>query len=321
MELKKTSMTWNCLVNMPFDEKETTEGNEVDNQHSFHSEPKVLLLSDIPTRKGKDQGSIGCNKCDSKLMSTGSLSRHMKTVHAAFSEIFDCKLCGKVFARKDTMQLHERRFCMKGERRKDDQFVQCTYCDYRIPRTRAGDLKDHIRFYHDKIYENVCDLCGYKAIKNGILKKHIASVHENRKYPCETCGQDLSSPDALRVHDKAIHNIKQLSCDLCEFKSSSNTGLNQHKETKHIGIRYTCEDCEAEYTQPTALKNHILSKHKGVKYPCDKCSVMFSSLSALNVHRKSMHFNIRINCPFCETTHASKSNLKTHINSKHTHNM
>jgi DNA-directed RNA polymerase subunit RPC12/RpoP len=121
--------------NMPFDEKETTKDNDVDNQNIFHSEPKVLLLSDMPSRKGKDQGSIGCNKCNSKLMSTGSLSRHMKTVHAAFTEIFDCKYCGKLFARKDTMQLHERRFCMKGERRKDDQLVQCTYCDYRIPRT------------------------------------------------------------------------------------------------------------------------------------------------------------------------------------------
>ena len=292
-----------------------TNASDVNNQSEVSQ--RVLSLSEIPRRKGRGRGSMQCDECESKFLSSGSLSRHVRTVHGVVSDLFECKFCGKKFARKDVMIIHEQNSCNKGERRKDDEYVQCSFCDYKIPRRNLGNLKSHIKFYHDKIYDHVCDLCGYKAIKGSILKQHMLSVHENKKYPCETCGKVFTSPGAVIKHDQTFHNINYVFCDLCDFSTVNKTRMKHHKNTKHMGISYKCEQCESEYTHAGSLKEHILIKHKGVKFPCDSCSVICSSVSALNLHRKTIHFNIRLNCPHCETTHATKTNLKIHIQSKH----
>ena len=139
--------------------------------------PLQTFLSDIPTINKRGDGHIQCDKCESKFRSNDSKSRHIKTVHEERDELLECILCSKKLANSKCLAIHEQNCFSKGGVKKIYQYIQCTFCDYKIPRTNVGTMKKHVRFYHDKIYDNVCDLCGYKAFTNNILKQHTLLVH------------------------------------------------------------------------------------------------------------------------------------------------
>ena len=51
-----------------------------------------------------------------------------------------------------------------------------------------------------------CDICDYKAIKKGDLKKHLQPVHVKIKnYLCNQCDKRFAQHGNLRAHIKSIH--------------------------------------------------------------------------------------------------------------------
>ena len=327
--IQESNDNQNDLINI-YTKNEAEEIDfEKNNEQVFHGEPdfvdgvtdssakerqpdeevKFVLLSDLAARKKRGLGKLQCDQCDAKFHTKHYLSRHVKNVHIRIFNscgTFVCQYCEQQFKTSSKKYTHEKFDCPKGERKTDD-FVQCPLCNYKTRRINSGYLRRHIRFYHDKVYDHVCEVCGYKAIRADVLEKHVLSVHEGRKYPCDICGKELTSEDALRVHDRAYHKLEVITCKLCHYQTHTKPKMKQHHESKHLGIRYQCEECESKYTNEQNLQEHILIKHKGKKYPCKSCSSVSASRSALNQHMKTIHQKIRLDCPQCETTHRSKS--------------
>ena len=194
---------------------------------------------------------------------------------------------------KDAKNLKKNYFQVnKMTNKSEDQghFIQCPHCNYETPGLNKSNMRVHIRFYHDKIYDHVCPLCGYKAIKNNILKQHILSVHENKKYSCSECGKELSSPGAVKKHIQTVHTaVEHHNCTECDYSTTNKNRLKTHINGQHNGIRYECEECGASYGMEASLKIHNQSKHDNVKHICNYCGKSFSAASSLIFHKKTKH--------------------------------
>ena len=77
--------------------------------------------------------SYSCDICGLKVISISSLSRHKKRAHSP--DEFPCPVCGKLFKHK-------------------------------------SNLKDHVRFVHEKIKKYECSSCGLKFSECRYLRKH-----------------------------------------------------------------------------------------------------------------------------------------------------
>ena len=60
-----------------------------------------------------------------------------------------------------------------------------------------------------------CDKCGYKATKEGNLKKHVELKHEGFCYYCDQC--EYKAKEACKRHVSTKH---EKACNQCEYKQT-----------------------------------------------------------------------------------------------------
>ena len=106
-----------------------------------------------------------------------------------------CDCCGSRFGVKDKLKLHLMSHL--------SPLFACSECDKKF--VHAYNLKTHKKL-HQRILNQICELCnkGY-ATKNG-LSKHIISNHF-AKLRCEVtrCSSALSSKPNYKFHLKTMH--------------------------------------------------------------------------------------------------------------------
>ena len=141
-----------------------------------------------------------------------------------------CKYCGSSFSRRRDLTLHERRHT--GEKP-----YACDKCDFRC--NTAGSLRMHtVRRHEDPtLYRtHVCEICGKSFHAAYILKEHILTHSDIKRYTCDICGRQLRNDSCYRRHMMNIHGQK-ISCDHCNKDFSSPVGVKIHKRDAH-GIMY-----------------------------------------------------------------------------------
>ena len=130
-----------------------------------------------------------CSVCG-KMMYTGSLKRHMATVHnQERTKKYPCSICDKMFFQKKDVSIHHARF------HSDDRGYLCSVC----PRQFATkpDLQNHMFTKHDtkvdvkKIF--ICNICGYETIRGNIYRQHMKIHSEDKPHICEICGKSFKT--------------------------------------------------------------------------------------------------------------------------------
>jgi len=82
---------------------------------------------------------------------------------------------------------------------------ECHYCNKRF--SVKTSLKNHIA-RHENRKEYTCSYagCGKAFTELGTLKRHVGTVHENRRdFPCLDCGKCFYDKSTLKKHAKAVH--------------------------------------------------------------------------------------------------------------------
>ena len=198
---------------------------------------------------------------------------------------FECSICKKVFARKDSLNRHIASIHQKKE-------YKCTHCSY------VTNRKDH-------------------------LKRHINEVHLNlRKFECEFCGQKFNQSGTMNRHIKSVHEMsKQYNCPDCHSTFSRKDQLQRHYRSVHQNFRpHVCKECGDTFKLPQHLKEHIISIHTNQrKYVCEECGFAFKLRSHLNDHTKVVHQNHRpYTCDECDSAFPHARALRFHIIAVHT---
>ena len=209
---------------------------------------------------------------------------------------------------------------------KDAQLSICHYaeCESRFKQKR--DLKRHIESIHEeKRYQ--CDQCDYKATCQTNLHTHQESIHNGKRYLCENCGYKATHPSSLLRHIKLYHKGRKYSCGDCVFGATRMIDLKRHKEKHHKinNQKFYCCHCSLIFTRNSSLSRHTQSKHEGTKCPCGKCNVLEnleipnSKCNAQNLETAELQ-NVKEDiylCYYCDFASDKKTKVKHHMGKVH----
>ncbi|XP_055631145.1 zinc finger protein 112-like [Toxorhynchites rutilus septentrionalis] len=230
-----------------------------------------------------------CDRCPKKFRVLLRLNAHKRT-HDGLKP-FDCKLCGKEFAKWNNLKTH------------------------------------HIQKHTENKISLPCDHPGCNqvfATRQG-LKRHRLRTHdpnyvtpEQTLFVCDTCGKTFSTNGALKKH-KYTHapNEMPFVCTICSKKFCTSHKLKEHI-MRHEGVKnHTCPFCGLRKTTMHELKTHINNVHAKVRtYPCDICASVFSNIGNLNRHVKIVHLGLKpYVCSVCERAFGKSDHLKRHMKS------
>ena len=87
--------------------------------------------------------------------------------------------------------------------------------------------------------EFLCKICGMSFTQKSSLKKHIATIHENKRYPCIDCDKIFTQSSGLHRHVRLFHKgekediRKGSTCSKCKTYFKSELKLKQHISCAH----------------------------------------------------------------------------------------
>ncbi|KAJ6640607.1 PR domain zinc finger protein 5 [Pseudolycoriella hygida] len=145
-----------------------------------------LLLS---TKKSYlDHVHRDCNNGES--LENSNYAAHHLTLRT--QKTFLCNICGHVFNRKHSLQIHQ----LSVHAKKRD--FKCQFCE-------KSFSTEYLKKCHEKKHlgmsEVICDLCGFKFTCKQILRKHIMGVHQNyRPFQCQLCDKRFKTSHSRNYH-------------------------------------------------------------------------------------------------------------------------
>ena len=271
-----------------------------------------------------------------------SLSQSIKRVMRL--QTHACKVCGKVFKRKDGLKAHmpthsgEKKYvcnvCGKAmawqssylehmRRHTKDFPHKCSICDKAFP-------KKNYLLLHEKGHRGEkpfsCQSCDKAFVSRGKLLQHMRN-HNNKETPkflCDICGKSLSSKHNLREHRESVHDVrppgvepKTYSCGTCGRHFKSRRVAEVHQRV-HTGEKpYACPHCPATFGHSKTLKDHVV-RHTGEKpYQCRVCDKSFSLRSTLQRHGSVHRGTKPYPCPLCASSFTLQHNVRLHVRKFH----
>ncbi|XP_058465300.1 zinc finger protein 184-like [Malaya genurostris] len=239
-----------------------------------------------------------CDRCPRKFRVLLRLNAHKRT-HDGLKP-FECKLCGKDFAKWNNLKSHHI------QKHTDNKIaIPCEHqgCGQTFA-TRQG-LKRHRLRAHDPNYvmpdpkQFVCDSCGKTFSTNGALKKH-QYVHTPNEMPfvCGLCGKKFPTSHKLKEHTMRHEGIKNHTCPFCGLRKTTMHELRSHIGNVHSRARsYPCDICSSVFTNIGNLNRHVKIVHLGLKpYSCSICNRSFGKSDHLRRHMKSHKYSSAGSC-------------------------
>lgn len=227
--------------------------------------PKTMLA-----RKPTTANPLMCPICSRQLKNTLTLSNHIMHMHMQHKHVM-CPVCEKELKTQKQLKLHTAAQHSEVLPGYDcNRQFECYVCHR--PYKSLPALRKHIST-HSRPKSGVCNLCGYTAYTEKILKKHMQRYDHRHKmgmpqmpqmpHKCTICGKDFASIGQLGRHMSKHTGLKTFECEDCLKRFGNKSNLNQHKLT-HMEPRHQCPLCDRErkFRSTGNLKKHILTKHK-----------------------------------------------------------
>ncbi|KAG8231249.1 hypothetical protein J437_LFUL005923 [Ladona fulva] len=143
-------------------------------------------------------------------------------IHFVDLQRYQCKLCGRSFAWKSTLNKHMTNSHQTGPTPK----FSCGFCAKEY--ATSSQVQEHIKRDHYKERPHTCDVCNKTFYKKYDLKIHLRTHTKEKPYICGACG-------------KAFYHLSHII----------------RHERIHTGERpYKCDDCGREFNQSSSLKTH-----------------------------------------------------------------
>ena len=171
-------------------------------------------------RAGTYKETVQCNYCDMTLSNKNALKEHVSLAHAG-DKPFKCRYCGKCFAYKCGVQVHER--LHTGEKP-----YTCTQCPAAF--IQLSQLSSHLRTHTgEKPYK--CRYCGMQ-FRTCTVRKNHERIHTGEKpYHCSFCPAVFARRTNLKQHLISHTDVKPKQCQYCGKGLTSNRSLKRHEES------------------------------------------------------------------------------------------
>lgn len=300
---------------------------------------KALREHKLTVHNVTSQTRHKCMTCEEVFPNDYKFSEHLR-IHP-----LECKLCGRLFYRRQNIQLHMRRHlgikpykcdvCEKAflTKQKLDEHrnihtgeapIKCNLCDETF--RRHSNLVQHRNRHHLNIKKKVKDyICFCKEIFHS--KKKLAwhkEIHAARPKSCTQCNEKFIHMSSLTRHMRRAHNdrflpkghknAENVECPICKgvyLKSSLDVHIRNHSGERP----FVCLICNKDFTTKWNLKLHKWTHASRVSKPfkCDQCKGAFIRESDYTAHMNS-HKSIRpYTCNYCGAQFIRKYNCQRHV--------
>eukprot|EP00092_Neocalanus_flemingeri_P023646 GFUD01025648.1.p1 GENE.GFUD01025648.1~~GFUD01025648.1.p1 ORF type:complete len:932 (-),score=207.05 GFUD01025648.1:76-2871(-) len=314
--------------------------NECDNTFRFNLGLKKHMRSahNQPDFELEDQPKYFCDYCTYFCFKTSSLKAHQFLVHSNSKLKYDCFICKKQFANKETSLAHRNSLSHKMNSINKEENIECRECNFCSEQFfDLDELKEHLEISHTQELPQ-CHLCG------GLFHFHQeVSVHIRRKckpksrilltggtYKCIHCPFSTNNASLLTLHDMYKHQPLEndtsitKKCPVCGVVVDTKR-LKTHLQT-HNSSNYKCGICSKIFVLETTLKDHMNLFHGNESsskvHHCFKCTYQTPKKILLNLHIKRQHSQSEIPehnevCTECGAKFKLKTSLNNHMK---THN-
>lgn len=300
---------------------------------------KALKLHKMEVHKENASVRHKCLTCGEAFPNEYKYTDHLK-IHP-----LECRLCGKLFYRRQNIQLHMKRhlglkpykceICQKSfvTRQKHDEHknihtgeapIKCNLCEETF--RRHSNLVQHRNRHHFQLKKKIKDyICQCGEIFHS--KKKLAwhkEIHDPKPKACTQCSEKFVHMSSLTRHMRRAHNEKFLpqverdnenvQCPICKG-TYLRSSLEVHIR-KHSGQRpFTCLICNKDFTTKWNLKLHKWTHASRTSKPfkCDQCKGAFIRESDYIAHMNS-HKSVRpYTCNYCGAQFIRKYNCIRHV--------
>ena len=171
-----------------------------------------------------------CPYCDFAADSEAAIERHLRKTHSEDGKAFACEHCGKSFALKVNLDLHQKTHNL-------DKPFGCDKCDKTYK--QRNSLREHVLKSHDNISKFMCSTCFEKFPSRHLLKSHERTHTGEQGHVCDDCGVAFGSKQALEHHMSKHNGQYNFVCPHCQKGYNCKTVFYEHTLTHSGDKPYT----------------------------------------------------------------------------------
>lgn len=300
---------------------------------------RALLTHKLAVHNVSLQIRHKCGTCGEAFPNDFKYTEHLR-VHP-----LECRLCGKLFYRRQNLQLHMKRhlgirpykcnICEKSflTKQKHDEHknvhtgeapLKCSLCNETF--RRHSNLVQHRNIHHFNIKKKLKDFicfCGEIFHSRKKLAWH-KEVHDAKPKSCSQCSEKFIHMSSLTRHMRRAHNAlfvpkeersnENVECPICKgiyLRSSLDVHIRSHSGQRP----FTCLICNKDFTTKWNLKLHKWTHAARTSKPfkCDQCNGAFIRETDYVAHMNS-HKSVRpYTCNYCGAQFIRKYNCQRHV--------
>jgi len=283
--------------------------NEAVNQRICAVAVKDIMKEDRPAVIYIRKKTFECSYCQKTFKLKFYLNQH-RLVHNEEIRPYSCNVCGKRYARRQSMYDHRRWHCIRRQ-------FECPVCKKLFKTVMSAKVHQRIH-KKNRTADFYCNECGKSFFSKGSLKTHQI-IHSNpAPFKCESCDMKFKLKYTFKMHQLTHRSVgeKSFSCKTCDKKFFTYVTMRRHS-LLHKKKPFACRKCPKTFFLLIHLERHkLLHKNDDGKdtrpFICDICGKGYAKRFILNAHKQIHSEGRQFECLVCKNSFKTEKTMKAH---------